>query len=126
MVMVILNFLQSLSIIQQHLFFRRVPHLYRFAIPLVHFSVAQLDLQRPAHSAIQADEAMLTLDSGSISLSRLARGDSAQMIWLGGHHSDPFKFDTTVLCCMTVAPLGMFLLAYLFDTYLLIFEGHAS
>jgi len=103
-----------------------VPHLNRFAIPLVHFSVAQLYLQRPAHSAIQADEAMLTLDSGSVSLSRLARGDSAQMIWLGGRHSDSFKFDITVLCCVTAAPLGMFLLAYLFDTYLLIFEGHAS
>jgi len=28
------------------------------------------------------------------------------------------------LRCVTVAPLGMFLLTYLFDTYLLIFEGH--
>jgi len=34
--------------------------------------------------------------------------------------------NSTVLRCMTVAPLGMFLLAYLFDTYLLIFEGHTS
>ena len=69
---------------------------------------------------------MLTLDSGSVSLSRSARGDSVQTIWLVGRHSDPFTLDTAVLRCVTVAPLGMFLLAYLFDTYLLIFEGHAS
>jgi len=92
----------------------------------VHFSVAQLDLQRPNHSAIKADEAMLTLDSGSVSLSRSASGDSVQMIWLVGRHSDPFTFDNTVLCCVTVAPLGMFLLAYLFDMYPLIFESHAA
>jgi len=69
---------------------------------------------------------MLTLDSGSVSLSRSARGDSVQTIWLVGRHSDPFTLDTTVFCCVTVSPLGMFLLAYLFDTYLLIFESHAA
>ena len=71
---------------------------------------------------------MLTLDSGSVSLSRSARGDSVQTIWLRlvGRHSDPFTLDNTVLCCMTVAPLSMFPLACLFDTYLLIIEGHAS
>jgi len=79
----------------------------------VHFSVAQLDLQRPDHSAIQADEAMLTLDSGSVSLSRSACGDSVQTTWLLGRHSNSFTLDTTVLRCVTVAPLGMFLLAYL-------------
>jgi len=52
-------------------------------ILLVHFSIAQLDFQRPDHSAVQADEAMLTLDSGSASLSRSARGDSIQTIRLG-------------------------------------------
>jgi len=77
----------------------------------VHFSVDQLELHRPDHSAIQAKEAMLTLDSGSISLSRSARGDSVQTIWLVGSHSNPVTFDTTVLRCVTVAPLGMFLLA---------------
>jgi len=46
--------------------------------------------------------------------------------WHVGRHSDVFTLDTTVLRCVTVAPLGKFLLAYLFDTYLLIFEGHAS
>ena len=56
----------------------------------------------------------------------LIGGDSVQTIWLAGRHSDPFTLDNTVLRCLTVAPLGMFLLAYLFDTYLLIFEGHAS
>ena len=69
---------------------------------------------------------MLTLDSGSVSLSRSADGDSVQTIWLVGRHSDPFTLDNTVLCCVTVAPLGMFLLAYLFDTYPLIFESHAA
>jgi len=69
---------------------------------------------------------MLTLNSGSLSLSRSARGDSVQTIWLVSRHSDPFTLDNTVLCCATVAPLGMFLLAYIFDTYLLIFEGHDS
>jgi len=69
---------------------------------------------------------MLTLDSGSVSLSRSARGDSVQTIWRVGRHSNLLTIDTTVLCWMTVAPLGMFLRAYLFDTYLLIFEGHAS
>ena len=49
-----------------------------------------------------------------------------QTIWLVGRHSDPFTFDNTVLCCVTVAPLGMFLLAYLFDMYPLIFESHAA
>jgi len=69
---------------------------------------------------------MLTLDSGSVSLSRSARGDSVQTIWLAGRHSDPFTLDTTVLRCVKVAPLGMFFLAYLLDTYILIFEGCAS
>jgi len=69
---------------------------------------------------------MRTLDSGSVSLSRSAQGDSVQTIWPVGPHSDPFTLDNTVLYCVTVAPLGMFLLSYLFDTYLLIFEGHAS
>ena len=69
---------------------------------------------------------MLTLDSGGVSLSRSALGDSVQTIWLVGRHSDPFTLDNTVLCCVTVAPLGMFLLAYLFDTYPLIFESHAA
>ena len=69
---------------------------------------------------------MLTLDSGSVSLRRSARGDSVQTIWLVSRHSDPFTLDNTVLRCVTLAPLGMFLLAYLFDTYHLIFEGHAS
>jgi len=69
---------------------------------------------------------MLILGSSSVSLSRSARGDSVRTIWLLGRHSDPFTLDNTVLCCVSVAPLGMFLLAYLFDTYLLIFEGHAS
>jgi len=52
MVIVILRFLQSPSVIQRHLFFGRVTHLHRFEILLVYFSVAQLDLQRPDHSAI--------------------------------------------------------------------------
>ena len=69
---------------------------------------------------------MLTLDSGSVSLSRSADGDSVQTIWLVGRHSDPFTLDNTVLSCVTVAPLGMFLLAYLLDTYPLIFESHAA
>ena len=69
---------------------------------------------------------MLTLDCGSVSLSRSARGDSVQTIWFVGRHSDAFTLDNTVLCCVTVAPLGMFLLAYLFDTYPLIFESHAA
>ena len=69
---------------------------------------------------------MLTLDSGSVSLSRSARGDSVQTIWLVGRHSDPLTLDTTVLRCVTVAPLGMLFLAYLLDTYLLIFEGRTS
>jgi len=69
---------------------------------------------------------MLTLDSGSVSLSRSAWGDSVQTIWLVGRHSDPFTLDNTVLCCLTVATRGMFLLAYLFDTYPLIFESHAT
>jgi len=69
---------------------------------------------------------MLTLDSGSVSLSRSARGDSVQTIWLACRHSDPFTLDTTVLRCVKVAPLGMFFLAYLLDTYILIFEGCAS
>jgi len=47
--------------------------LTRFVIPLVHFGVTQLDLHHPDHSAIQADEAMLILDSGSVPLSPLAR-----------------------------------------------------
>ena len=68
---------------------------------------------------------MLTLDSGSVSLSRSARDDSVQTIWLVGRHSDPFILNHTVLRSVTLAPLGMFLLAYLFDTYLLIFESHA-
>jgi len=59
-------------------------------------------------------------------LSRSARGDSVQTIWFVGRHSDPFTLDITVLRCVTVALLGMSLLAYLSDTYLLIFEGHAS
>jgi len=67
---------------------------------------------------------MLTLNSGSVSLSRSAWGDSVQTIWLVGRHSDPFTLDDTVLCCLTVAPLGMFLLAYLLDTYPLVFESH--
>jgi len=126
MVIVIIRFLQSPSVIQRHLFLGRVTHLHRLAIQLVHFSVAQLDSQHPDHSAIQADEAMLTLDSGSVSLSRSAQGDSVQTIWRVGRHSDPFTLDNTMLGCVKVAPLGIFLLAYLFDTYLLIFEGHAS
>ena len=52
MVIVILRFLQSPSVIQRHLFFGRVTHLHRFEILLVYFSVAQLDLQSPDHSAI--------------------------------------------------------------------------
>jgi len=55
MVIVTLRFLQSPSVIQRHLFFGRVTHLHRFEILLVYFSVAQLDLQRPDHSAIKAD-----------------------------------------------------------------------
>ena len=43
MVIMILRFLQSPSVKQQHLFFGRVTHLHRFAISLVHFSVTQLD-----------------------------------------------------------------------------------
>jgi len=66
----------------------------------------------------------MTLDFGSVSLSRSAWGDSVQTICLVGRHSDPFTLDNTVFCCVTVAPLGMFLLAYLFDTYPLIFESH--
>ena len=50
----------------------------------------------------------------------------AETIWLAGRHSVLFTLDTTVLRCVTVTPLDMFLLAYLFDTCLLIFEGHAS
>ena len=69
---------------------------------------------------------MPTLDSGSVSLSRSADGDSVQTIWLVGRHSVLFTLDTTVPRCVTVAPLVMFLLAYFFDTCLLIFEGHAS
>jgi len=49
-----------------------------------------------------------------------------QTIWLVGRHSDPFTLDNTVLCCVTVALLGMFLLAYLFDTYPLISESHPA
>jgi len=60
---------------------------------------------------------MPTLDSGRVSLSRSARGDSVQTIWLVGRHSVLFTLDTTVLRCVTVAPLVMFLLAYLFDTF---------
>jgi len=60
---------------------------------------------------------MPTLDSGSVSLSRSARGDSVQTIWLVGRHSVLFTLDTTVLRCVTVAPLVVFLLAYLFDTF---------
>jgi len=52
MVIVIIRFLQSPSVIQRHLFFGRVTHLHRFAIQLVHFSVTQLDLQHLGHSAI--------------------------------------------------------------------------
>jgi len=63
---------------------------------------------------------------GSVSLSRSAWGDSVQTNWLVGRHIDPFTLDNTVLCCVTVAPLGMFLLAFLFDTYPLIFESHAA
>ena len=48
------------------------------------------------------------------------------MIGLVDRHSDHLTLDTTLLRCVTVAPLSMFLLAYLFDTYLLIFEGRAS
>jgi len=36
------------------------------------------------------------------------------------------RINNTVLRYVIVAPLGMFLLVYLFDTYLLIFDGHAS
>jgi len=80
-------------------------------VPLVHFSVAQLDLQRSNHSAVQADEAMPILDSGGVSLSRSARYDSVQIFWLVGRHSDPVALETTVLRCVAVTPLGMFLLA---------------
>jgi len=54
MVTVILRFLQSPTVAQRHLFFGPVTHLHRdrFAIPFVHFNFAQLDLQRPDHSAI--------------------------------------------------------------------------
>ena len=69
---------------------------------------------------------MLTLNSDSVSLSRSAQGDSVRTIWLVGRLSDSFKLDSIVRCCVTVAPLGTFLLAYLFDTYLRIFEGRAS
>ena len=65
---------------------------------------------------------MLTLDSGSVSLSRSARSDSVQMIWRVAWHSDFFPLDTTVLRCVKVAQLSMFLQAHLFDTDLLIFE----
>jgi len=65
MVIVRIRFLQSPSI-QRHLFFGRATHLHRFAISIVDFSVAQLDLQHPDHLAIYADEAMLTLDLSSI------------------------------------------------------------
>ena len=51
---------------------------------------------------------MLTLDSGSVSLSRSARGDSVQKIWLVGRHSDPFTLENTVFRCVTLPPLGMF------------------
>jgi len=61
--------------------------------------------------AIQADEAMLTPNSGSVSLSRSARGESVQTIWLVGRRGNPFTLDTTMLRCVIVAPLGMFLLA---------------
>ena len=54
---------------------------------------------------------MLTLDSGGVSLSRLARGNIIQTIRLVGCHSNLFTLDTTVLRCVAVAPLGMFLLA---------------
>jgi len=63
---------------------------------------------------------MLTIDSGSVPLSRSTRGNSVQTIWLVGYHSDPFTIDNTVLRCLIVAPLGMFPLAYLFDSYLLL------
>jgi len=61
---VIIRFLQSPSVIQRHLFFGWVTHVHCFAVQLVHFCFAQLDFQRLNHSAIQADEAMPTLDSG--------------------------------------------------------------
>jgi len=109
MEIVTIRFLQSPSVIQRHLFFEWGTHSHRFVIPLVHCRVAQLTLPRPDHSAIQADEAMLTLDSGSVSLSCSALGDSVQTIWLRGRHSDSFTFDTAVLRCVAVAPLGMFL-----------------
>jgi len=60
MVIVIIRFVQLPSVIQRHLFFGRVTHIQCFAIPLVHFIVAQLNSQRLDHSAIQADEAVLT------------------------------------------------------------------
>jgi len=47
-----------------------------FVILPVHFRVAQLDLQSADHSAVQADDAMLTLDSGSVSLTCSVRGES--------------------------------------------------
>jgi len=52
MVTVIFMFLQLPFFIQQHRGFGCVTRLHRFAVPLVHFSVAQLDLQRPDHLAI--------------------------------------------------------------------------
>jgi len=89
---------------------------------------ARLTASRPFsnHVAIQADEVMLTLASGSIFLSRSARGVIIQTFWIVSRHSDPFSFINTVLLCVPVTPLSMFLLEYLFETYLLIFAGHAS
>jgi len=44
------RFFRSPSVMQRHLFFGRVTHSHSFAIPLMYFSVAQLDLQHPDHS----------------------------------------------------------------------------
>ena len=110
-VIVIVKFLQSPCVIQRHLCFGRMDSLTPFRDSVGALSLSSTySVQTPDHLAIQTDEAILTLDSGSVSLSRSARGDSIRKIWPAGLRSDSLSLDTTVLCCVTVAPFGMFLL----------------
>jgi len=69
---------------------------------------------------------MLTLDSGSVSLSRSARGDSIQSIWLVGRHSDPFKLLIQCFVAWQWHHSACFFWHTFFDTHLLIFEVHAA
>ena len=100
------------------LLFGRMTRFCRlFVILPVRFRVG---LRGADHSAVQADDAMLTLDSGSVSLTCSVRGESVV-----SRHTDSFHtryFGSSFCDGGSTQRVSS---GVLFDTYLLIFYGHA-